>query len=150
MPAKLRLSPAMAKDARLVWNWRNEVEARRNSPDPKRIPLKHHLAWFARKLQAPDCAILLAKDAKGRPVGQVRLDLDGQGAATISLTVAKEARGKGYGTEMLRRVPTKVKGRRIRRLVALVKPDNLASVLAFVRAGFRFSRLEAAMYRFER
>lgn len=146
----LKLAPAAAVDGRLIWRWRNEAQARRSSPDPARIPLARHLEWFDRKLQAADCAILIAKDAKGRPVGQVRLDLGQGGVATVSITVDKAARGRGVGTEILQSIPAKVKGRRVRRLIAFVKPDNLASVLAFLRAGFRFRRLEAAMYRLER
>lgn len=150
MSPKLTLVPAAAADGKLIWRWRNEPEARRQSPNSKKIPLAGHLEWFARKLQAPDCAILIAKDAKGRPLGQVRLDLAKGGAATVSIVVDKAARGRGVGTELLRRIPAKVKGRRVRRLVAFVKPENLASVFAFLKAGFRFSRVEASMYRFER
>ena len=150
MSLKLALSPAVAADGRLLWRWRNEAETRRNSIDPAKVPFSRHLEWFGRKLQASDCVILIARDAKGRPLGQVRVDLGKGGAATVSISVDKSARGRGVGTELLRRLPVKVKGRRVRRLVAFVKPENLASVLAFLRAGFRFRRLEAGLYRLER
>lgn len=138
---RLRLVPATERDGKLIWAWRNDPAARRNSLNPGRISLAHSLRWLHAKLTDPRCLILIARSPDGAPLGQVRLDWAGRGAADVSISVARLSRGRGAATQMLRALPRKVGGRRVRRLRAVIKPENVASVVAFVKAGFRFSAL---------
>lgn len=72
----------------------------------------------------------------GRPVGQIRYDRAGN-RATISLSVAREDRGRGLGTLLLKRsVPLVFRSLGVRRLVGLVTTENPPSQWMFRLAGF--------------
>lgn len=136
-------------DSPFFFRWRNDPVSRRLSLSSGRITRAAHQAWFAGKLADARCRLWVALDGKDRRVGQVRLDAAGPRAALVSITVAPERRGQGWGTRMLRDIP----GPR-RPLRAMIKTDNLASVVAFLKAGFRFRRLVrtagASVYELER
>lgn len=150
---RIELVPATEKDGRLIWAWRNDPAARRNSLNPGKISLGHSLRWLKGKLSDDRCLILVARSA-GKPVGQLRLDLVRPGTAQVSISVDPKSRGRGIGTLMLRAVPDRLSGRRLTRCLAVVKPDNVASVVAFVKAGFRFTAVArlagSPAYRFEK
>ncbi|HEY7060815.1 MAG TPA: GNAT family N-acetyltransferase [Chloroflexota bacterium] len=132
----LTLRPATRDDARLLWEWANDPDVRANAFFPEPIPWETHRAWLDRKLAAPDCRIWIAARG-GAPVGQVRYDRAGD-AAEIGISVAAAGRGQGLGTALLRAsAPRACAELGVRRLVALVKPQNHASARAFERAGFR-------------
>jgi RimJ/RimL family protein N-acetyltransferase len=67
----------------------------------------------------------------------VRYDIT-QKEATISLALAESFRGKGYGSNLIL-LGCKKLGQNsvIERINAYIKPDNLGSIRAFVRSGFR-------------
>lgn len=136
-----RWRPAAAADARLIWRWRNDPQARRNSLSRERIALSTHKAWLERKLADKRCALWIALDRAGKPVGQARLDLSPSGIGLVSIAVAPKRRGQGWGTAMLRALPTTVGERKAKSLRAVVKAENLASVVAFLKTGFCFRRL---------
>lgn len=135
----LELVAAAESDARRILAWRNDAVSRRNSLDTRKVGLRTHLRWFRAKLADPACRILVARARGGKPVGQLRLDAVADGTAEVSIVVDPACRGRGVGTAMLRSIPDG--GRRLRRLVAYVRPDNASSAVAFLKAGFRFSAL---------
>ncbi|MBI4060197.1 MAG: GNAT family N-acetyltransferase, partial [Elusimicrobia bacterium] len=146
-----RWRPAASCDARMIWTWRNDPRTRRNSLSQGRISFASHQRWLASKLADDRCALWIAEDASGKPVGQLRLDLSPSGAGVVNIAVAPKRRGQGWGTAMLRGLPKKTGKRRVKRLRAVVKADNLASVMAFLKAGFRFRRLlPNGAYEFEK
>ena len=152
--ARFRWAPATQEDGRLLWSWRNDSLARRNSLDSAKIPWTRHRRWLRKKLADRRCVILIAKDGKRGPLGQLRLDLAGRRAAAVSIAVGKRFRGQGLAAEMLRRIPADLAGRPLDRCIAYIKPDNIASVVAFVKAGFEFRSLRrlkgSLMYRLEK
>ncbi|MDE2040064.1 MAG: GNAT family N-acetyltransferase [Elusimicrobia bacterium] len=129
---------ASKADGTLIWRWRNDPEARRQSFSQARFGLRHSMEWLGEKLLDPRCAILMAVVGR-RKLGQARLELIAPAAAQVSISVAPQARGRGLGTWMLSHLPRSVGGKPIRRYVAEIKPGNVASVVAFVKAGFEFS-----------
>ena len=139
-PLVLFWRPAHASDARATWAWRNDAETRRRSLISARIPFATHEAWLTRKLADKCCALWIALDGSGRAVGQARLDLDRSGTATVSISVAPPRRGQGWGTVMLETLPVKVGRARAKRMLAVIKPDNVASLIAFLKAGYQFKR----------
>ncbi len=133
----LTLRPAVERDSRLLWEWRNDpvVRAASFSTDP--IPWEDHCRWLSARLQHPDCRILIAEDAAGDPVGQVRLDREGD-RATISVSVASGRRTSGLGTALIRAAVNRAFVHEEVRLVeAWIRPENRASQAAFLKAGFR-------------
>lgn len=139
---RLRWKPATLSDARLLWRWRNDPATRRQSGNQNHVPWDTHRAWLARRLGAPGFGLWLAVDGNGAPLGQLRLESTRAGRHEVSISVAPGRRGRGIGTAMLRQAPRRLNGKAVRRLLARIKPENAASAIAFLRAGFRFIRLE--------
>jgi UDP-2,4-diacetamido-2,4,6-trideoxy-beta-L-altropyranose hydrolase len=135
--AKLRLRSAQLQDARLLWRWASDPDTRRVSFSSARIPWQSHLVWLDAKLRDPRSRLYVGVAADEQPVGQVRADLKGRDAV-ISVSVDRDLRRKGYGCELIREaVDRLLRDARVGTIKAFVKPDNLASVSAFAKAGFR-------------
>jgi UDP-2,4-diacetamido-2,4,6-trideoxy-beta-L-altropyranose hydrolase len=135
--ALVRLRPAQAGDAELLHRWANDAQTRASSFHPAPIPWPEHHRWLAAVLEDGSRWLLLGLDRDDRPVGQVRLDLDREGALTMSLSVAPEHRGRGFGTALIE-AGLRLARRQLGRVVvhAWIKQDNRASVVCFERAGF--------------
>lgn len=133
----LRLRDAEPRDARLLFEWVNDPVARAQSFTQAPIAWEDHERWFARKLADARCLLLIAEDARGRPVGQVRFDLGDDRSAVISVSIAPSSRGRGYGATAIARACEALRGRHgPRTVLAYIRRDNLPSQRAFSRAGF--------------
>lgn len=128
------LREAQADDADLLFSWANDIDVRRNAFSQHEITWEEHVQWFKRKLNDTSCHIYIAQ-ADGRPVGQIRLDIQ-DGKAEIDYSVAAQRRGQGFGKEMLRQV-SQIPGLGISSFFAQVKTGNAASAAAFAACGFR-------------
>lgn len=132
----LRLRPATADDSELLLAWRNDPVTRASAFSSAPISAEEHADWLARKLSDPRSLILIA-ELGGRPVGQVRLDAVSDEVAEMDVGVAPDDRGRGIGGAALvaaaREAPARLG---VRRLRALVKLENEASLRAFRAAGF--------------
>ncbi|HEX6239237.1 MAG TPA: GNAT family N-acetyltransferase [Polyangiales bacterium] len=133
----LTLRPAEPGDARLLFEWANDPVARAQSFSQATIPWEDHERWFTRKLADARCLLLIAEDAQGKPIGQVRFDVAEDTSAVISVSMAPEQRGRGYGAEAIARACDALRARRGPiTVLAYIRQDNLASQRAFTRAGF--------------
>ncbi len=132
----LTLRPASAADCRLVWEWANDPDTRTASFSSEPIPWAQHVAWFAAQLADPQHRLYIALDAAAQPVGQIRYEITGD-EATVSIALAPGERRRGYGSTIIRQGTQQLFASTLaRRIHAYIKPDNLASVRAFERAGF--------------
>lgn len=122
-------------DADLLLAWRIDPATRDASFGSPPIDRGSHVAWLARSLGDPKQLLRIA-EAGGRPIGTVRLDLTADHRATISVTVAPEARGRGWATNLIRAALGLAAERDIEWVDAEIKPDNAASIGAFRAAGF--------------
>ncbi|HEX7900451.1 MAG TPA: UDP-2,4-diacetamido-2,4,6-trideoxy-beta-L-altropyranose hydrolase [Planctomycetota bacterium] len=131
----LRLRRASDADARVLWEWANDPEVRAVSFTPAPIPWETHVAWLRRKLDDPGCFLYIVEE-EGVPMGQTRFDVQGA-EAVVSVSLAKGARGRGWGGDILRRACAALFETSTARVVrAYVKPGNEASARAFADAGF--------------
>jgi UDP-2,4-diacetamido-2,4,6-trideoxy-beta-L-altropyranose hydrolase len=133
----LKIRSETDDDCRLLWEWANDpgVRSAAFSSDP--VAWEEHVAWFRSKRADPRCRLYILSDQVDRPVGQVRLDLQDDGSAVVTISIAPEHRGRGYGAEALRLACERFFATaEAERAVAYVKPDNLASLRAFDKAGF--------------
>ncbi len=129
------LRAADARDCERIWKWRNDEETRRASFDSAKIPWDIHERWFSDSLECGDrkIYIIVVKDLSE---GVARLDIV-EPEATVSIHLAREWRGKGVGSIALRKLAAVAfRELKLRRLVASVKEENLASVFAFKKARF--------------
>ena len=82
-----------------------------------------HVAWLA--------------SADGRPVGIARYVLDGVGVAEVAVEVVDDHHGLGIGSALLDAVTTVAAARSVRRVRALLTPDNEPSRRLATRIGVR-------------
>lgn len=132
----LYLRNATISDVDLLYTWANDPVVRNNSFNTEPISYDNHVSWFKRIME--DSAVLqyiLMDD--DTPIGQIRLNLDGK-EAEIGYSIASEFRGKGYGHIILQLVVNEVTTNHpeIDKLVAKVKPDNIASNKLFKSEGY--------------
>jgi len=138
----LRLRPVREEDCRLLWEWANDPDVRALSFHSGSISWDEHLAWFHRTLGDSSVALYLVQDKDDRPVGVVRFTGDGRGSAVVSITIAGESRGRGFGGEALvSGVQAYLKDTGIRVLHAYIKRENTRSIKTFRHAGFRSTGL---------
>ena len=132
----LKLRQVAEEDCRLIWTWANDPEVRAVSFSSEAIPYDDHVAWFESKLNDPSCYFYIAEDKNDEPVGQVRYEREGT-EATISVSLDKKFRGKGYGTALLHLTSQRFfETADVEVIHAYIKEGNEASVGAFKKAGF--------------
>ena len=133
----MRQRVATAADVALYFDWANDPETRRQSFSSTPINLTTHERWFSRKVVDPDALLLVFETNEGRPVGQVRFEKQADHEIIIGLSVDAAFRGQGLAAAMIREGSEVCLERWTEAdIVAYIKPDNLASVRAFERAGF--------------
>src|SRR5215210_257430 len=97
MSEPVHLRPATLHDTENIWSWRNDSIARAASYNSDLIPYEDHVRWFSSRLEDGRTKFLIAVDRHGTNIGAVRLDLRSN-TAEISIALAPEARGQGYGS----------------------------------------------------
>ena len=138
----LRLRRMQENDCRQLWQWANDPEVRPVSFATEPIPWERHLQWFNSKLRDPNAVLDLVVDSEGIPAGQVRYQIDGTRAA-VSISLAPQFRGKGYGEVVLAMATEDVfRTTATTQIDAYVKPNNTASIRLFTRAGYARERIE--------
>jgi UDP-2,4-diacetamido-2,4,6-trideoxy-beta-L-altropyranose hydrolase len=133
----LHLRPARRSDCELIWEWANDPGTRAASFQQGPIPWEEHLRWFEGKLTSETARIYIALIDGMIPLGQVRFEIDGLNA-TVSVSLDGSQRGRGYGSAAIWTGCTRLFGTtQVENIDAYTKPGNVASLLAFARAGFR-------------
>lgn len=133
----LYLRKANERDRKQLFDWANEPETRANSFHQEKISWEEHNGWYDRMMQAEDVLLYIAMDFM-KPVGQVRLNIEDD-AGRISYSVDEECRGYHLGQKMLALLEKEAAGK-VTRLVAEVKPDNMASRQNFEKLGYELYR----------
>jgi len=133
---RVTLRPAVLEDCRRLWEWRNEQATREASFSSQSIPFEEHAQWFASKLSDPHMRIFIAAGNHGYEIGYVRFDIIEE-EAKISVSIDKNERGKGYGVAVIKNGSDHLlMTEPLQRIIAHIKTNNPASVVAFERAGF--------------
>jgi RimJ/RimL family protein N-acetyltransferase len=128
----------MEADAELVLDWRNDPVTRAMSLDQEPVPLPQHLLWFRSALADPRRLLLIA-ERDGESIGMCRFDLEEESArAEVSINLAPAHRGSRLGGAVLRGALRTLEQMRpgIRDVIAVVRPENIASVRLFESVGF--------------
>lgn len=132
----LQLRSATADDARVLWDWANDPVVRASAFHGRPIPWDDHRDWLARRLADPDTSIYVALDLDAAPVGVVRFQRLGS-SAEISVTVAADRRGQGWGPVIIDGgVRQLLAETSVDEVIARIKPDNRASLSSFEDAAF--------------
>lgn len=129
------LRRATLQDKKLIYNWANDPDTRKNSFNQETIKWEDHEAWYEKRMADDNTRMYIFMDFF-KAIGQVRLDVDVE-EATISYSVDKECRGQGIGKEMLLTLEKELASKGdIKKLIARVKPDNTGSRRVFESLGY--------------
>ena len=140
------------QDRDLLFQWANDEDVRKSSFSSGKISYEEHCEWFDKMMKNEQC-IQWILEANNQPVGQIRINIDGENAE-IGYSVCRERRGEGFGKLMLNLAMQYIQENLpiIKKMVARVKPENIASKKAFVNNGYKviFEQLELNLRRMER
>ncbi len=129
------LRPANDADSDRLLAWRNDPEAVRWSTSALPIDSDDHARWFESVVHNPAHRLRIG-EVDGDAIGFARVDVCG-GVGTVSITVAPEFRGRGFGRELLALLNDDVsQDCQVRELSAIVHSANEASLRAFQSVGF--------------
>ena len=120
----------------MIWEWASDQDVRAVSFSGQAIGWEQHVRWFHAKLRDKNSIFFVATDLENVPIGQVRYDLAGT-HAVVSVSLASQFRGKGYGTPILSMAAEELFRKTVVTAIdAYVKPSNEASLRLFTKAGF--------------
>ena len=135
---KIRLRPAESKDLPILWKTRNDPQTRKFSLSKDYIPFEQYKRWFEMAVTTGFYALFIIEETDSRPIGQIRLAFNAEGSAEISIALLPNKRGKGYGTmALLQGMEIAYRQFQLQKLYAVIKPENLPSRKAFLKAGFK-------------
>lgn len=134
----IAIRKAKPKDARFLFDLRNDDDVRRASFSTDPVSWEQHTRWFQKKLAGNDSVIFIV-EIVGVSAGQVRFDMREDMEADINIAISRDFRGKGYGARMIKKASEQFFAAfpKIRKIHAFIKPTNEASLKTFARAGFR-------------
>jgi len=132
----ITLRPARLGDDKLLWQWANDAEVRAASFSREPIPWGAHVRWLAERVVDKNTLFLIAEGSDKNPIGQVRFDIAGTGAE-LNISLCNEKRRSGLAVPTIHAAVLELFSQRdCDRVDAYVKPENVASVRVFERAGF--------------
>ena len=139
MQSKWHFRRAQEKDCLDIFNLSNDKIVRNNSLNTERINWEDHVKWFNEKIIDPNYVFYVLVSEKDEFIGQVRFEIELQDAV-ISLSIIKKFRFLGAGSWLLKKIiPVFLKEKPlVKKIKAVIKPDNLASIKVFEKVGFVF------------
>lgn len=136
---KPKLREAIDKDESILLEWANEKMVRAQSFNKKRIGVEEHKKWMKETLERENRLQYIMCDEDNYSFGQIRFDRNKGGKiATVDISIAYEARGRGIGKLLINLGLKKVREQWGENVViqALVKANNTASNRVFEYTGF--------------
>lgn len=139
---QVKLRAAELHDIDKMFEWRNHPDIRRQSFNTDPISWDEHEKWFKIKINNPDSKIYIAYSGDDE-IGSIRFENKGN-VIKVSIMLNPSFIGKGFGSEIIRSAVGKYlteqqKGNN--HIVAEIKKENIASIKAFQKAGFKESYL---------
>jgi RimJ/RimL family protein N-acetyltransferase len=134
------LRPVTHSDCDTIFEMANDPLTRQNAFTTDKIPYDKHVPWFSQKIESELCLFYIA-EIEGNIIGQIRIDCSNdKRCGTISFSVHRDHRGKGYASKILQHTLSLPEVRKIDVLIGEVKVANVASQKAFQKAGFKKER----------
>jgi len=132
------IEPADIND---LFEWRNHPDVRKNSFNTNAISYDEHKTWFREKVKDQKCVMYMAYCAGGK-IGLIRFE-DGEERIKTSVMLNPDYWGKGFGSKLIRLATEKFvrENKPDKPIIAEIKKDNVASIKAFKKAGFKESHV---------
>jgi RimJ/RimL family protein N-acetyltransferase len=116
---------------KLLFNWVNDYDVRRNSLKTEPVLWKDHLKWFKNELSYTQSKIFIF-EKENIQIGQIRINkIDNRWLITYSID--KNQRGKGYGFLICNALVKRFNSFKFK---AVVKHSNIPSKKVFEKLGF--------------
>jgi len=137
----LRLRNVETSDMVDLLKWRNHPLIRENSFSTNAISSNEHERWFKKKIKEPGSKIYIACCGDGK-IGMIRFDDHGD-VIKVNVMLNPDFLNKGIGSNVIKlgieKLTSEIK--LDKHIVAEIKNDNVASIKAFQKAGFKESHL---------
>ena len=137
----INLTKAGIADANDIFEWRNHPDIRKNFFNQELLSWEEHEKWFMAKLKDPDTTVYMAYYKKEK-IGTIRFESK-ESVIKTSVMLNPLFLGKGLGSQVIKLgVEEYIKEKKPKKsLVAEIKKDNITSIKAFQKAGYRESHL---------
>jgi len=137
----INLTKAGITDINDMFEWRNHPDIRENFFNQELLSWEKHEKWFIAKLKDPDATAYMAYYKKEK-IGTIRFESNGYVIKT-SVMLNPLFLGKGLGPRVIKLgVEEYIKEKKPdMQIIAEIKEDNLASINAFKKAGFKTDHL---------
>lgn len=136
----IRKAEDTENDCNLVFALSNDPKVRASSFATEKIEYSCHLRWYEKAIKDSNLLFYMVFENNAF-VGQIRFKRESAQVedCIVSLSITKPFRGKGVALTFLMKGIQKMKEdwRRIKYIVAEVKPENAASNKLFESSGFR-------------
>jgi len=116
----------------------NDPDVRKVSIHKNGIKWEDHIKWYCEKISSENVLFLVAYSESVPFAAQIRFDIHpSHKLATISISLHKGIRGKGFASEILAVACREFKERfPDTKIKAYINPDNISSTKLFLKSGF--------------
>lgn len=134
--ALIQLRPATPEDCRLIFRWRNDQRIVKLGSLGREVSWSEHERWFNESLIRDDRKVFIIERDE-TAIGQVRFDRTQESDCVISVYLAPEFTGRGWGVEAIEQACAVIfELWPVEAVLACVRADNRAAHSAFQKAGF--------------
>jgi RimJ/RimL family protein N-acetyltransferase len=134
------ISKATKDDIVGIYNLLHREFIKKYSSNSEKYEWEKHKKWYEFWIKSPYYLIYVMKDLRGKIIGQVRYEIDGE-IATISIYIDKEKRKQGLGKIFIRETIEELKFENIeiKLIVAYILEENESSQKVFTDIGFKLN-----------
>jgi RimJ/RimL family protein N-acetyltransferase len=138
--SKIHLRPAAPEDCDLVFGWRNLPEIVHLSSSRRQVSASEHREWYKSVLIDQNRPMFLIEES-GSPVGLIRFEINNSNEAEISVYLIPGMTGRGIGALAILIGCDILSAKNcVKKIIAKIRYDNLISIKAFTKCGFRITR----------
>ena len=119
---------------KLLFKWSNLKSVIKNSLKKKNIKYNEHKKWFSKQIKSKNIIKIIYY--KKMAIGVIRLEKKNYNYF-ISYLIIPSHRKKGFAYQALKHILFNKKIKNIKKLVAIVKKDNIPSIKIFSKLKFR-------------
>jgi len=137
----INLTKAGITDINDIFEWRNHPDIRKNFFNQELLSWDEHEKWFIAKLKDPAAAVYMAYYKKEK-IGTIRFEAS-ESAIKTSVMLNPLFLGKGLGSKVIKLGVERfiMEKKPDMQITAEIMEDNIASIIAFEKAGFRKDHL---------
>ena len=137
----INLTKAGITDINDIFEWRNHPDIRKNSFNQELLSWEEHEKWFMAKLKDPDTTAYMAYYEE-KKVGTIRFE-GKESVIKTSVMLNPDFLSKGFGSKVIKLGVEKfvMEKKPDMRIIAEIKKDNVTSIKAFGKAGYKESHV---------